>query len=127
VDVDVAGCIANAGDVEPVAALVGSARLKRVFELPELIEAAEPEGLVACGEQTHAAVEGSLEDGELAVGLGAEEKELAGLVGGEGQAYPLLAHPRGEIPGAIHFHPRFVLGGGLSRFGSHDKWSGIVR
>ena len=47
--------------------------------------------------QAHAAVEGALEDRQPPVGLQADEEELAGLVGGEGEARPLGRQERGEV------------------------------
>lgn len=40
-------------------------------------------------------------DGEAAVRLEAQEEELAGLVGGEGEADAFLGEPGGEVAGRL--------------------------
>ena len=61
------------------------------------------------GAEAHAAREGPLEDRKPAVGLEADQEELAGLIGGEGEARPSLRQPGGEQPRAGQFKPRSVV------------------
>ena len=72
--------------------LVELAGLEQVFETPELVQRAQPEGL-AVGPEAHGAVERALENGEPAFGVTPQEEELARLVGGERQADLLLGQP----------------------------------
>jgi hypothetical protein len=53
--------------------------------------------LADVGAQAHGAVEGALDHGEPSVGLEADQEQLAGLVGGEGEAQPLLGEPGREL------------------------------
>ena len=98
VDVEVAGGVAHLRHVEPVVARLRLARAEHVLEAPELVERAHPQRLAVAG-QAHAAVEGALEDRQPAVGLQADQEQLAGLVGGEGEARALLGEPREELAG----------------------------
>ena len=98
VDVEIAGGVADLGNVEPVVALVCLSRCQRVLEPPELIQRGHPQ-TVTVRAQPHAAAEGALEDRESSVGLQPDQEQLAHLIGGERQAQPLLRQPRGELPG----------------------------
>ena len=96
VDVEIAGGVRQLGHVEAIVALVRLAGRQRVVEAPELVEGAHQQPLGA-GPEAHAALEGAIEDRQPAVRLEAEQEQLAGLVGGEGEAYPLLSQPSGEL------------------------------
>jgi hypothetical protein len=95
-DVEVAGGPGQLGHVDAVVALMRLARRQRIVEAPELVERAHQEPLRA-RPQAHAALEGAIEDRQLAVRPQAEQEQLAGLVGGEGEAEPLLGQPGGEL------------------------------
>src|SRR5262249_21208718 len=107
VDVEVAGGVADLGEVESIVAVVQEAGPQCVLEAPELIQAAHPERLPVAP-QAHAAVEGALEDGEPAVGLHADQEEFAGLVSGEGQADALLGEPGGGVARGVDLEPRLL-------------------
>ena len=112
VDVEVAGGVADARDVEPIAALVELARPQDVLEAPELVERTHPQRL-AVAPQAHAAVEGALEDRQRAVRAAAEEEQLADLVGREGQADVVVGQPAREVARTRHLDPR-LFGAAIS-------------
>src|SRR5205814_171357 len=93
VNIQIAGGVPDARNVEPIASLVHVAGLEGVFESPELIQAAHPKRLAVAGIKAHAAVERALEGGELAVLLDADEKHFPGLIRGESKAGVLLIEP----------------------------------
>src|SRR5215471_3923027 len=92
VNVEVAGGVANPGDVETVVAIMEISGQEDVLETPELIERTHPQCL-AIGPQPHTAVEGSFENTQAAVAVQPDKYQLAGLVGGAGQANPLVGQP----------------------------------
>jgi hypothetical protein len=49
------------------------------------------------GGQAHGAVKGALGHGEPAIGVQADQEQLAGLVGGEGEREALLGQPGREL------------------------------
>ena len=63
-------------------------------------------------------------DGEAAVRLEAQEEELAGLVGGEGEADAFLGEPGGEVAGRLD-----PEGGGLGsrRLGGWLVHGAVIR
>src|SRR5262249_10199225 len=72
VDVEVPRGVSDPGNVEPVATVMEEPGLEGVLETPQLVEGIHPQGL-AIPPQTHAAVEGTLENRELAIGAQANE------------------------------------------------------
>jgi hypothetical protein len=96
-DVDIARGPGELRHVEAVVPLMRLARRQCVGKLPELVEAAHQKPLGARPE-SHAALEGAIEDRQLAIRLEAEQEQLARLVGGEGEAGLLLGQPRRELP-----------------------------
>jgi hypothetical protein len=97
VDIEVARGPAQLGHVDAVVALVRLSGRQRILEPPELVEAAHYEPIRARPE-AHAPLERAVEDRQPAIGLQAEQEQLAGLVGGEGEAGFLLGEPRRELP-----------------------------
>ena len=107
VDVEIARGPGELRHVEAIVTLMRLAGRQHVVEPPELVERREIE-LAAVRAEAHGPVEGALEDGEAAVGLEAEQEELAGLIGGEGQGQPLLGHPGGELARGRDLEARFA-------------------
>jgi hypothetical protein len=100
---------------------MGLPGLERVVEAPELEQGAEVERRRA-GAEAHGAVEGALEDRQPSIGLQADQEQLAGLVGGEGEARSPLREPcrRRQYlhdlpPPDLGHHPPTVSRRGLRR------------
>jgi hypothetical protein len=115
VDVEVAGGVADRWDIKAVVAVVALARGEVILEAGELVVGGEPEGLGG-GVQAHAAAEAALVDGELVILGEAQQEELAGLVGGEGEAEPLLREPGGQAGGGGEIE------GGGAHPGPRPRW-----
>jgi hypothetical protein len=99
--------VGEAGHVEAVVAVVLLPRREAVFDLPDLVTAVHVEG-VAVEAQPHGFVEETLVDGEAATLLAAEQEQAVALVGGEGNADPLLVQPVPQAFGARHGGGRFM-------------------
>jgi hypothetical protein len=71
----------------------------RILRAPELVKAAHPDGLrVGRSRQSTGALKGPFKDREPPVALETKEKELAALVGAEGEGEALLSQPPAELP-----------------------------
>ena len=96
VDVDVAERLRVARHEEGVERLVGGlAGAEDILQPPQLELAGEVEPAGAVSE-AHGALEILLVDRHGAVGLRADEEQLAGLVGGEGEAHAVARQPARE-------------------------------
>ena len=84
--------------------VVGAGRLSRrhdVVEALNLVVRREREGAAARRHaKPHAAREAALEHRQPPVALQSDQEDLAGLVGGEGEARPHARQPLGEVPRA---------------------------
>src|SRR6185503_12279076 len=89
-----------------------------ILEAPHLVQAAQVE-TVGGRAQAHAAVEGALEYGELAVGLESEQEELPDLVRRERDGELLLGHPRQHLARGGELELRAGGGG----FGGFHRWA----
>ena len=98
VDVDVAGGVAGHRHHHRVVAVLGRPRLEVILETPKLVERGHPECALGADAHPHAAGKAALEDREPTVGLEADQEELAGLVGGEGEARFGGREPRDKKP-----------------------------
>ena len=109
VNVEIARGVADLRNIECVVALVHLAVGDGVLEPPELEERGHPQRLAIAG-QSHAAVEVALMDRLSAVRLQADQEQLAALLGGEGQAQPLVRQPFRELARAVYgqFRLRFL-------------------
>ena len=96
VNIQVAGCIGHARHVERVVALIALASFEAIFETPQLVERAHPQRS-AFRHQAHAAIEGAFEYRQPTVGIQAQQKKLARLIGGESEGDVLLRHPGREL------------------------------
>jgi len=77
-----------------------------------------PKLAARAGAEPHAAQEGALEDREPAVGPEPDQKELAGLVGGEGEAGASPGEPGGEEARAGQLKPGSIIHSRLQRTGT---------
>ena len=68
------------------------------------------------GAESHTAVEGAFEHREPAIGLHAEQEQLAALIGGKGEAQPLLDKPGVELSRSVQFERWLGL----------NVWGGVV-
>ncbi len=115
VDVEVAGDLGVAGQIEPVEVLVGAlVPCENILHTPQLVESSnvEPVGLAV---QAHGADEVLLVERDLAVGQQPHQEQLAGLVGGEGQAHAVVGQPVAHAARAGD--PGLALGQGRERLG----------
>lgn len=108
VDVDVAGCVPAHRHVEGVVALPCLPGLEEVLEAPELVERGQPERASGSRAEPHRARKRPLVDREPAIGPEADQEELAGLVGGEGEARLRAGEPGGEQPRSGQLEPGLV-------------------
>ena len=112
VHVDIARGLGVARDIEPVEMLVGPfVWRKHIFQPPDLEERADIETLRR-RVQAHGAHIILLVEADLAVGQHADEKELPGLVGAEGEAAIVADQPVAEAAGDTDLG---LVGGGLRR------------
>ena len=97
VDVEIAGDPGKPRHEDGVVAGMALSGGKRVVEAEQLVMGGEEEpARVRADAEAHAAGEAPLVDGERAVGSDAEQEQLPGLVGGEGDAAARPRQPRHE-------------------------------
>ncbi len=99
VGVHVAGDPGLVRGVEGVV-LARLAALGDVVEAEDLIVGGQQQGAAVAGDaEAHAPCEGAFEHRQAPVGLQSQEEQLAGLVGGQGEAHSGARQPLREVPG----------------------------
>ena len=100
--VQIARGVAQLRDVDCIVTLVGLVRLLGIFKAPQLIQTGHPQTVVIrIQANAHAAREVTFKQTHAGIRVGANKKQLACLVGREGQADLVLPQPMSHTAGVV--------------------------
>jgi hypothetical protein len=107
--------------VQGIMPLMQSAGIQHVAEAPYLVQGGYMQA-ARTGHQAHTSLQGALENRQAAIEMQPEQKQLASLVGGEGQAQVLLGQELGELARGGEFKSGSVAR--LRRDECDGQWGG---